>query len=128
MKAGTAVVATLLFVFNLACSDHQERPNIIMFMTDDQAWSAMSAYGNDVLETPNMDRIADGGMLFRYAFVVNSLCTPSRVSYMTGRYGHATGVITNQGPPKVPQDHYDDAYISNMKNAGDLPVMPLGAV
>ncbi len=105
-----------------------ERPNIVMFMTDDQAWSAMGAYGNPILKTPNMDRIAAGGILFERAFVVNSLCAPSRASFLTGRYGHATGVTTNAGEPKVPQEHYSDEYIVDLSNSAGLPVMPRGEI
>jgi arylsulfatase A-like enzyme len=119
----------LVLVCCIGCgSAAKQRPNIVMFMTDDQAWHAMGAYGNPVLETPQMDRIADGGLRFQYAFVVNSLCTPSRVSYLTGRYGHSTGVITNQGEPNAQLDWYDDAYISNMRNAVGAPVMPTSEI
>jgi arylsulfatase A-like enzyme len=68
-------------------------------MTDDQRRDAMSAYGNTILRTPNMDRIGAGGVRFTEAFVTNSLCAPSRASVLTGLYSHAHGVITNGGGP-----------------------------
>ncbi|MGH7504078.1 MAG: sulfatase family protein [Longimicrobiales bacterium] len=74
-------------------------PNILFIMTDDQRQDAMSAYGNPVLGTPNMDRIAAGGARFTESFVTNSLCAPSRASLLTGLYSHAHGVITNGGGP-----------------------------
>ncbi len=70
-------------------------PNIVFIMTDDQQQSAMSAYGNTILKTPNMDRIAAGGVRFTEMFVTNSICAPSRASFMTGQYSHTHGVITN---------------------------------
>ena len=73
----------------------RERPNILFIMTDDHAQSAMSAYGNTILQTPNLDRIGAEGVRFTEAFVTNSLCLPSRASYLTGLYSHAHGMITN---------------------------------
>lgn len=73
----------------------QDAPNILFIMTDDQRQDALSAYGNTILKTPNIDRIATEGMRFTEAFVTNSLCAPSRASFLTGLYSHAHGIITN---------------------------------
>ena len=67
------------------------RPNILFIMTDDHAAHAISAYGSVVNETPHMDRIAKEGMRFDRCFVVNSICTPSRASILTGKYSHLNG-------------------------------------
>src|SRR5688572_4013430 len=72
-------------------------PNIIFIMTDDQQQNAMSAYGNMILKTPNLDRIGAEGIRFTEMFVTNSLCAPSRASFLTGLYSHTHGVTTN-GP------------------------------
>lgn len=76
------------------------QPNIIVITTDDQRQDAMSAYGNPILKTPNMDRIANEGVRFDLSFVTNALCAPSRASLLTGLYSHAHGVITNGGGPR----------------------------
>lgn len=73
------------------------RPNFVIMMTDDQRWDAMSCAGNEILKTPNMDRIAAEGVRFENAFVTNSLCSPSRATVMTGLYSHAHGVFDNKG-------------------------------
>jgi arylsulfatase A-like enzyme len=67
-------------------------PNIVFVMADDHAAHAISAYGSRVNQTPNLDRLAREGMLFRNAFVTNSICTPSRASILTGTYSHKNGV------------------------------------
>ena len=70
------------------------RPNIIHIMTDDHAFQAISAYGHPLAAqapTPNLDRLASQGMLFRRAYVENSLSTPSRACLMTGLYSHQNG-------------------------------------
>ena len=75
-------------------------PNVLFIMTDDQRQDAMSAYGNTVLKTPHMDRIAREGIRFAEAFVTNSLCAPSRASFLTGLYSHAHGIVTNGDGPQ----------------------------
>jgi arylsulfatase A-like enzyme len=71
------------------------RPNILFIMTDDHAQSALGCYGNGILPTPNLDRIGAEGMRFVKAFVTNSLCAPSRATFLTGLYSHTHGIMTN---------------------------------
>ncbi|WP_108821683.1 sulfatase [Dysgonomonas sp. Marseille-P4361] len=70
------------------------RPNIVYIMTDDHSYQTISAYGHPLSKlapTPNIDRLANEGMLFQQAFVENSLSTPSRACLMTGLYSHQNG-------------------------------------
>jgi arylsulfatase A-like enzyme len=69
-----------------------DRPNILHIMADDHAAHAISAYGSKVNQTPNIDRIAQGGMRLTNCFVTNSICTPSRAAILTGKYAHINGV------------------------------------
>jgi len=66
-------------------------PNIIIFVADDASWRDYGAYGNDVIKTPNIDLLAEGGMLFENAFLTTPQCSPSRISILTGLHPHATG-------------------------------------
>ena len=84
-----------------------ERPNIIMFLIDDQNPSSIAAFGGDTY-TPNLDRMAAEGMKFTRAYVSSTVCTPSRYSFLTGRfagnshsklYAEAVGSAENQGLP-----------------------------
>ncbi len=70
------------------------RPNIIFIMSDDHASHAMSCYGSRINQTPNLDRIAEGGMRFDNCFCTNSICTPSRATILTGTYNHVNEVTT----------------------------------
>ena len=72
--------------------DAQPRPNVLFIMTDDHAAHAISAYGSRVNVTPNIDRIAREGALFRNVFATNAICTPSRAAILTGQYSHVNGV------------------------------------
>ena len=83
------LLALVLFAVPAAAT---ERPNILFIMTDDHAAHAISAYGSRVNHTPHLDRLAREGMLFRNAFVTNSICTPSRAAILTGKYSHLNGV------------------------------------
>ena len=72
------------------------RPNIIFILTDDQRYDAIGCLGNPPwLQTPNMDKLVKGGLLFKNTFCTDSLCAPSRSSFLTGKYANKTGVINN---------------------------------
>lgn len=71
------------------------RPNILFVMTDDQTADQMSCAGHPLLQTPNMDRLANEGVRFSNAFCTNSLCAPSRATILTGCYSHVHGIRGN---------------------------------
>lgn len=75
-----------------------ERPNIVFIFSDDHALEAISAYGDrfkKVSPTPNIDRIAKEGMLFRHSYCGNSICGPSRATVLTGKHSHKNGYMDN---------------------------------
>jgi len=75
-----------------------ERPNIVWIYSDDHAVNAVSAYGSrlaSVTPTPNIDRIAKEGILFRNSFVTNSICGPCRAVVLTGKHSHINGFRKN---------------------------------
>lgn len=82
------------------------RPNFVFIYTDDQRWDAMGVVQREQgerarfpwLRTPSMDRVAAEGVRFRNAFVVNSLCAPSRACFLTSQYSHLNGVANNHTP------------------------------
>jgi len=92
-------VAMLLMIFALVCtaqSDRQQRPpNIVFILVDDLRWDDFGAAGHPFVKTPNIDRIAREGALFRNAFLTDPLCSPSRASFLTGQYPHTHGIIDN---------------------------------
>ena len=93
----TAVIAsTLAAGIALAADEAPKRPNIVFIMADDHAEQAISAYGSELIATPNIDRIAREGVLFRNAFVTNSICAPSRAVFLTGTYSHLNGLRDNR--------------------------------
>ena len=69
----------------------QSRPNIILFVSDDHGTDALGCYGNPVIETPNLDRLAVEGVKFNNAYCTSASCAASRSVILTGKFGHATG-------------------------------------
>ena len=91
-----------------------KKPNIIFIMSDDHAAHAMSCYGSRINKTPNLDRIADGGMRFDNCFCTNSICTPSRATILTGTYNHVNGATTLA----TPLDNRLQTYPKLLQQAG----------
>jgi|SaaInlStandDraft_1057018.scaffolds.fasta_scaffold04452_2 arylsulfatase A-like enzyme len=98
------VYASLISILIMGCGRMEvalkkpERPNIIFIMSDDHAYQAISAYQDNLIATPNIDRIAQQGMLFNNACVTNSICAPSRATILTGKHTHLNGKIDNRMP------------------------------
>ncbi|MBK9383738.1 MAG: sulfatase [Planctomycetes bacterium] len=78
------------------------RPNFVFLFADDHAQRALSAYGEALIATPQIDRIARGGTLFRSSFVTNSICGPARAVILTGLHSHKNGFLQNG-------NHFDGA-------------------
>ncbi len=88
--------------------EDQKRPNIVFIMADDHDQKAISAYGDTIGQlapTPNIDRIASNGAIFRNNFVTNSLCGPSRACILTGKFSHENGFRGNW-------DRFDNSQVT----------------
>ncbi len=96
--AAATLVSSLPFKGGLLHAAPRRRPNIIFVLTDDHRYDMLGALGHPFLKTPNMDRLVREGVLFSNAFATTSLCSPSRASFLTGRYASSHGVINNFTP------------------------------
>ncbi len=84
----------LAFCFASGCDSPQgAQPNVVFILSDDQGWGDLSAHGNPLLQTPNLDRLIQEGLEFE-RFFVSPLCAPTRASLLTGRYHLRTGVTS----------------------------------
>jgi arylsulfatase A-like enzyme len=95
------------------------RPNIIFMMSDDHGYQAISAYSDHLIQTPQIDRLANEGMRFTNACVTNSICAPSRAVILTGKHSHINGKIDNRFPfdttnVTFPQIFHDNGYQTAM--------------
>ena len=88
--ARTLWVLISLALFSEAVGAADGRPNIVVFLTDDQGYGDVGCYGSDTLETPHIDRLCIEGMKFT-DFYVHQRCSPTRLAFMTGSYAHRAG-------------------------------------
>ncbi|MEO6182845.1 MAG: sulfatase [Verrucomicrobiota bacterium] len=106
------------------------RPNIVFVLVDDLRWDALGCTGHPFVKTPNIDRIAKEGALFKNFFVTLPLCSPSRASFLTGQYAHRNGIIDNSNHnelshklvtfPKLLHDvGYETAYVGKLHMGND---------
>lgn len=105
MKLSNALILMGIGVAAVSCQTDSKNgkadetpPNIIFIMSDDHAYQALSAYNDHLIETPNIDRIAENGIVFNNACVTNSICAPSRAVILTGKHSHINGKIDNRIP------------------------------
>ena len=85
----------LLALPSLAATAAPSRPNFVFILVDDLRFDELRCTGHPFAQTPHCDRLASEGANFRNAFVTTPLCSPSRASFLTGRYAHSHGVIDN---------------------------------
>lgn len=81
-------------------------PNIVLMISDDHAYQAISAYGHGLNKTPNIDRLAKEGAIFTRACVTNSICAPSRAVILTGKHSFVNGKVDNVQPFNWDQDNF----------------------
>src|SRR4051794_6327752 len=91
----TAILSLFTFTTITHAADSPARPNIVFVLVDDLRWDTLGCMGHPFAKTPNIDRIAKEGALFKNFFVSIPLCGPSRASFLTGQYPHTHGVIDN---------------------------------
>ncbi|MFZ9046514.1 MAG: sulfatase-like hydrolase/transferase, partial [Cyclobacteriaceae bacterium] len=119
MKAFYSILSVLVILVSCKPEKDQKarqsttRPNIIFIMSDDHAYQAISAYGSQLIQTPNIDRIAKDGMLFTNACVTNSICAPSRATILTGKHTHLNGKIDNHFPFDTTQVTFPQIFQEN---------------
>jgi arylsulfatase A-like enzyme len=96
MRYLLVLIALLGGGHSAAAQQPAQKPNIIVIVSDDHAYQAISAYGQGLMQTPAIDRIAKEGVRFDKAYVTNSICGPSRAVILTGKYSNKNGYKDNE--------------------------------
>ncbi|MBT3272975.1 MAG: sulfatase-like hydrolase/transferase, partial [Spirochaetales bacterium] len=73
----------------------KRQPNVLFLMSDQHSRAVARCYGHEIVQTPNLDKLASGGLLYENAFCASPLCGPSRVAWITGTHPHTNGVVTH---------------------------------
>lgn len=92
------------------------RPNILLLLTDDHRWDALGCMGNEIIQTPHVDRLAKQGTLFTNAFCTTSICSISRASYLTGQYANRHGVV--DFAKSLSEQAFADAFPAQLRKQG----------
>lgn len=119
-----AVVLFFVFVFCFTFIFHAQagkKPNVLFIITDQQRFVALSIAGNQVLKTPNLDRLVKQGVWFKNAYAQCAVCGPSRASILTGCTVENQGILTNslaesgtkQSATIMPQKTFDQILAEN---------------
>ncbi|WP_162342924.1 sulfatase-like hydrolase/transferase [Cyclobacterium salsum] len=99
-----------------SAANSPSKPNIIFILTDDQRWDALGHAGNELIHTPEMDRLAEEGAYFKNALVTTPICAASRATIFTGLYERTHAYTFQTGP--IRQEYMETAYPRLLKEAG----------
>src|SRR6187455_2242409 len=103
MAISRTVVLALLAIATAAlaacAADPPRRPNVVVVLADDIAWTDYGFMGHETIRTPHLDRLASESLVFTRGYVPTSLCRPSLLSLITGLYPHQH-LVTGNDPPE----------------------------
>lgn len=95
---------SLVVVAFAASAAESKQPNVLFILADDLGIGDLRCYGNDLIDTPHIDALADGGIRFTDHYAPSPLCAPSRAAFLTGRFNHRTGAVdvpSNRGLDRI---------------------------
>lgn len=137
IKLSIVIALFTLCSCNKALIENRSKPNILLILTDDQAYGDLSITGNPIAKTPNIDNLAHEGVLAQN-FYVSPVCAPTRASILTGRYHQRTGVAgVTRGRENMNLDEetiadifkslgYKTGIFGKWHNGAHYPYTPLG--
>jgi len=113
---GLLTALLVLVLIEVYAQDGGNQPNIIFIICDQMRGDAFGAYGNNEVNTPNLDRLANEGVMMTNAFVNNPVCLPSRISMFSGKYPTQTGIYCNKS--KGPRLQFEGSLPWHLRKAG----------
>ena len=108
-----ALAVSVLFSF-ASTAYSNDKPNVVLLLSDDQAWNDYSFMGHPHVKTPHIDKLANESVVFPRGYVPTALCRPSLMTLATGHYAHRHGVTGNDPSPKYAER---DSPLYNVRRA-----------
>ncbi len=109
------LIVAVALIFFQTITFAQQKPNIVIIISDDHAYQTIGAYGSSIARTPHIDRIAKEGAIFNKGYVTNSICGPARAVLLTGKYSHKNGFKDNETSNF---DHSQQTFIKELVKNG----------
>src|SRR5687768_3261401 len=116
LAIGLSLALLAISLSEATAADQPTKPNVVVFLADDQGCGDLSVHGNRNLSTPNIDSLAKHGALFERFFVC-PVCAPTRAEFLTGRY-HARGGVRGVSTGQERLDLDETTIAQVFKNAG----------
>jgi len=117
VATGAVSASSLAACMSSSKPDGSNQPNIVWIMLDDCRADAFGCYGSKWAKTPNIDRIANAGTMFRNTIVQSPVCVPSRRSMKTGRYVHEVGPMAMGPEPTTPLNYFDKEKVERLERS-----------
>lgn len=114
------IIYSLLFILlaqSVFAKNTIDQPNFVFILTDDHRYDVLGCTGNEIVKTPNIDQLAEDGVLFTNAHVTSAICTPSRISILLSQYERKHGVNFNSGT-SVNNDAWKQSYPMVLRKNG----------
>lgn len=90
------VIIFIIYLTHYQTVAVQNKPNIVILMVDDLGIADLGCFGNDTIKTPNIDKLAAQGARLTHSLSSESICTPSRAAFLTGRYAVRSGMVNSE--------------------------------
>lgn len=126
LKNGFAIFSLCIFI---GCqtekpTESDTRPNIVLILSDDQAWGDYSFMGHEIVQTPNLDRLASESVVFKRGYVPTAICRPSLMTLVTGLYPHQHHITGNDPAGGFREARYPrEDLLANIDTLAKLPAL-----
>ncbi len=104
--------------------DGKQPPNVVLIISDDQAWGDYGFMGHPAIQTPHLDRFASQSLVFTRGHVPSSLCRPSLATLATGLYPHQHRITSNDPPKSIPKEEFLRQRRQQIANIDRVPTLP----
>jgi arylsulfatase A len=121
LKAITILVLLTTALFSCKSKADETRPNIVVILCDDLGYGDLSSYGHPIIQTPNLDKLAEDGIKFTSFYSAAPVCSPARAGLLTGRSPNRAGIYDYIRPGRRNGTNVSIWFIYRQTNKQFLP-------